>query len=107
MHLLPDLAVPDAAFATPSRAPPTSALHRIEDKDDTTSASADLAASFPPPERADPAAEFGQIPSGRSGRGLFGSSDVWVRETAIRWRPRPWIKLRLIPRPGPVRNRLM
>jgi hypothetical protein len=60
----------------------TSALQRIEEEDDTTSASADLAAAFPPPERPEPVGELGQILSGRSGRGLFGNSDVWVTETA-------------------------
>ncbi len=81
MYLSPDLAVPTPL--TPAvEASLTSALHRIEDEDDTTSASADLAASFPPPEREEPAGELGQILSGRSGRGLFGNSDVWVTETA-------------------------
>jgi hypothetical protein len=81
MYLSPDLAVPTPL--TPEVAASlTSALRRIEEEDDATAASADLAASFPPPERADPAGELGQILSGRSGRGLFGNSDVWVTETA-------------------------
>lgn len=81
MYLSPDLAVPTPL--TPEVASSlTSALHKIEDEDDTTSASADLAVSFPPPERADPVGELGQIVSDRSGRGLFGNSDVWVTETA-------------------------
>jgi hypothetical protein len=81
MYLSPDLAVPTPL--TPAIAGSlTSALHRIEEEDDTTAASADLAASFPPPERAEPTTELGQILSGRSGRGLFGNSDVWVTETA-------------------------
>ena len=81
MYLSPDLAVPTPL--TPAVAGSlTSALHRIEEEDDTTSASTDLAASFPPPERAEPTTELGQILSGRSGRGLFGNSDVWVTETA-------------------------
>jgi hypothetical protein len=80
MYLSPDLAVPTPL--TPEVAASlTSALHRIEEEDDTTAASADLAAGFPPPERTDPASELGQILSGRSGRGLFGNSDVWVTET--------------------------
>jgi hypothetical protein len=83
MYLSPDLAVPTPL--TPAIAGSlTSALHRIEEEDDTTAASADLAASFPPPERAEPTTELGQILSGRSGRGLFGNSDVWVTETASR-----------------------
>ena len=81
MYLSPDLAVPTPL--TPEvEASLTSALQRIEEEDDATSASADLAAAFPPPERAEPAGELGQILSGRSGRGLFGNSDVWVTETA-------------------------
>jgi hypothetical protein len=61
-----------------------SALRRIEAGDDRTAASQDLAARFPPPERADPASELGQALSGRAGRGLFGNSDVWVTETPSR-----------------------
>jgi len=81
MYLSPDLAVPTPL--TPEVAASlNSALQRIEEEDDTTAASADLAAAFPPPERAEPAEELGQILSGRSGRGLFGNSDVWVTETA-------------------------
>ena len=81
MYLSPDLAVPTPL--TPEvEGSLTSALRRIEEDDDTTAASADLAAGFPPPERSDPATELGQILSGRSGRGLFGNSDVWVTETA-------------------------
>jgi hypothetical protein len=81
MYLSPDLAVPTPL--TPEVAASlTSALRRIEEEDDTTAASADLAASFPPPEREDPAGELGQILSARSGRGLFGNSDVWVTESA-------------------------
>lgn len=81
MYLSPDLAVPTPL--TPEvEASLTSALHRIEEEDDTTAASADLATSFPPPDRPEPTGELGQILSGRSGRGLFGNSDVWVTETA-------------------------
>jgi hypothetical protein len=81
MYLSPDLAVPTPlppAVATSL----ASALRRIEAEDDTTAASADLAAYFPPPERAEPVSDLGQMLSGRSGRGLFGNSDVWVTETA-------------------------
>lgn len=59
-------------------------LHRIEDDDDVTSASQDLAHRFPPPDRVDPLAEIGGTLSGRAGRGLFGNSDVWVTETPAR-----------------------
>jgi hypothetical protein len=81
MYLSPDLAVP-TPLSREVAASLSSALHRIEEDDDTTAASADLAASFPPPERSDPVGELGQIVSDRSGRGLFGNSDVWVTETA-------------------------
>ena len=80
MYLSPDLAMP--APLTPAIAASlASALRRIEADDDTTAASQDLAARFPPPERADPVSELGRMLSGRAGRGLFGNSDVWVTET--------------------------
>jgi hypothetical protein len=80
MYLSPDLAMP--APLTPTIAASlTSALRRIEADDDTSAASQDLAARFPPPERADPVSELGRMLSGRAGRGLFGNSDVWVTET--------------------------
>jgi hypothetical protein len=80
MYLSPDLAVPTPL--TPAVASSlASALRRIEADDDVTAASKDLAARFPPPERADPAGELGQA---LSGRGLFGNSDVWVTETPSR-----------------------
>ncbi len=56
-------------------------LHHLEDSDDTTAVSGDLAHLFPPPDRADPVAEVGKTLKGRAGRGLFGNSDVWVSET--------------------------
>lgn len=56
----------------------TRTLERIEDQDDTTSASPDLARRFPPPERADVLAELVYHPRSRNGRGLFGSSEVYV-----------------------------
>jgi hypothetical protein len=80
MYLSPDLAVP-TPLPPAVAASLDSALRRIEADDDTTSASADLAAYFPPPDRPEPALELGQMLSGRSGRGLFGNSDVWVTET--------------------------
>ncbi len=80
MYLSPIVAVP-TALAPPVAQSLTSALHRIEEDDDVTSASGDLAGRFPPPDRPEPAAELGQALSGRAGRGLFGSSAVWVTET--------------------------
>jgi hypothetical protein len=80
MYLSPLLAVPTSL--TPEVAGSlASALRRIEADDDTTAVSPDLAARFPPPERADPAKELGQALTGRGGRGLFGNSVVWVTET--------------------------
>src|SRR4051794_11462421 len=58
----------------------TSALERIEEGDDTTSASPDLAKHFPPPDRANTLAELVFHPKSRNGRGLFGASDVYVTE---------------------------
>jgi hypothetical protein len=80
MYLSPDLAMPTPLTPTIA-ASLTSALRRIEADDDTSAASQDLAARFPPPERADPVSELGRMLSGRAGRGLFGNSDVWVTET--------------------------
>jgi hypothetical protein len=83
LYLSPDLAVPTPLSSTVAGAL-TTALRRIEAADDVTSASADLAARFRPPERADPASELGRALDGRAGRGLFGSSPVWVTETPSR-----------------------
>jgi hypothetical protein len=59
----------------------TGALERIEDADDVTSASPDLAARFPPPDRANTLDELVLVPGTRGGRGLFGSSEVYVIES--------------------------
>ena len=80
MYLSPAVAVP-VSLSPPVAKSLASALRRIEAADDVTSASADLARRFPPPERADPAGELGRTLSGRAGRGLFGGSGVWVTET--------------------------
>jgi len=56
----------------------TSTLERVEDQDDTTSASPDLATLFPPPDRRNTFAELVFHHQGRNGRGLFGSADVYV-----------------------------
>ena len=80
MYLSPVVSVPTAL--APAVAQSLSlALRRIEAEDDATAVSRDLAARFPPPERPDPAAELGRALSGRSGRGLFGSSGAWVTQT--------------------------
>jgi hypothetical protein len=83
MYLSPNLAVP-TSLTPPVARSLTQALRRIEADDDVTAVSQDLAARFPPPDRADLAAELGQALSGRAGRGLFGSSEVWVTETPSR-----------------------
>ena len=80
MYLSPNVAMP-TPLPPAVAASLTSALRRIEADDDTTAVSRDLAARFPPPERADPVAELGQMLSERGGRGLFGNSGVWVTET--------------------------
>jgi hypothetical protein len=80
MYLSPDLAVP-TPLTSEVAGSLAATLRRIEADDDVTSASKDLAGRFPPPDRPDPANEIGQTLSGRAGRGLFGSSDVWVTQT--------------------------
>ena len=80
MYLSPDLAVP-TSLPPPVAESLASALRRIEADDDVTAVSQDLAGRFPPPDQADPANELGQALTGRAGRGLFGSSKVWVTET--------------------------
>ncbi len=83
MYLSPILAVP-TSLTPPVARSLTRALRRIEADDDVTAVSQDLAARFPPPDRADLAGELGQALSGRAGRGLFGNSDVWVTQTPSR-----------------------
>jgi hypothetical protein len=82
MYLSPDLG---ATMPLPAAAERelTGALERIEEDDDTTSASADIAGRFPPPDRANTLAELVFVPGTEAhrGRGLFGASDVWITET--------------------------
>jgi hypothetical protein len=59
----------------------TGALDQIEEADDVTSASPELAARFPPPDRANELAELVFTPGTRGGRGLFGASGVYVIES--------------------------
>ena len=80
MYLSPAVAIP-ASLSPPVAESLAGALRRIEAEDDVTSASGDLVGRFPPPVRANPAAELGRSLPGRAGRGLFGSSEVWVTET--------------------------
>ncbi|WP_329038273.1 hypothetical protein OHT61_13755 [Streptomyces sp. NBC_00178] len=80
LYLAPVLAVP-TALTPPVARMLTQALRRIEEADDATAVSEDLAARFPPPDREDLAGELGQSLPDRAGRGLFGNSEVWVTET--------------------------
>jgi len=82
MYLSPDLRarvpLPKAASDELTRV-----VSRLEESDDETSASPDLAARFPPPERADSLRELtftGEV----QGRGLFAGSDVWITRMAAR-----------------------
>jgi hypothetical protein len=105
IYLSPDLAVP-VQLSPPVAAALATALRWIERDDDVTAVSGELARRFAPPDRADPSRELGQTLRGRAGRGLFGSSQVWVTETMspvataiLRPRPPPpgWL-----PRAGPA-----
>ncbi|MEU9130929.1 hypothetical protein AB0D08_23005 [Kitasatospora sp. NPDC048540] len=82
MYLSPAVTAPTELAPAVSRALAV-ALRRIEADDDTTSASADLAVRFPPPELADPSDELGETLSDRAGRGLFGNSQVWISEAPL------------------------
>ena len=106
IYLSPDLAVP-TPLAPPVAALLATSLRRIEADDDVTSASADLARRFAPPERADPSRELGQSLQGRAGRGLFGNSEVWVTESpspvaATMLRPQPQPPPAWVPSAGPA-----
>src|ERR1700761_7929392 len=81
LYLSPALAIP-GTLSPPVAQSLATTLRRIEAADDVPSASADLAGRFPPPDRADPAADLGRAMAGRAGRGLVGHSEVWVTETA-------------------------
>jgi hypothetical protein len=81
MYLSPDIAMPQSVPPAVA-ASLSSALKRLEEGDDVTSASVDLARLFPPPEREDPVDELGRSMSDGAGRGLFGNSNVWVSETS-------------------------
>ncbi|NYF97558.1 hypothetical protein [Janibacter cremeus] len=61
----------------------TAALERVEDADDTTSASPDLARHFPPPNRSSTAAELVLDPGTRNGRGMFGAADIHVHQGQV------------------------
>ena len=83
MYLSPDLAVP-VSLPAPVAESLALSLRRISAADDTTAVSRDLAGRFRPPGAADPSNELGRALPGRTGRGLFGSSKVWVTESPVR-----------------------
>lgn len=78
MYLSPSVA---ATVPVPAKAEQEllAALERVEDQDDCTSASPDLARHFPPPDRTNAFAELVVRPGTRNGRGLFGSSEVHIK----------------------------
>ena len=82
MYLSPALAVP-VSMSPPVAQALAATLRRIEQEDDTTAVSADLAVRFPPPNQPDPVNELGGALQERGGRGLFGNSEVWVTESAL------------------------
>lgn len=61
----------------------TAALERVEDADDATSASPDLARRFPPPDRSSTVAELVLDPGTRNGRGMFGAADIHVHRGQV------------------------
>lgn len=80
MYLSPDLRarvpLPKAASDELTRV-----VERLEESEDATSASPDLAARFPPPQRADTLREL-TFTGDVQGQGLFGGSDVWITRKA-------------------------
>jgi hypothetical protein len=96
LYLSPALAVP-TSMSPPVADALAATLRRLEQQDDITAVSADLAARFRPPGQLDPANELGAALPERAGRGLFGNSEVWVTET-----PSPTAIAVLRERAGPV-----
>jgi hypothetical protein len=80
MYLSPDVSMPQS-LPSAIAASLGNALKKLEEGDDTTAVSADLAGLFPPPEREDPTDELGRSMANGAGRGLFGNSNVWISET--------------------------
>jgi hypothetical protein len=83
MYLSPALAVP-TSMTPPVAEVLAATLRRLDEDDDTTAVSADLAARFPPAGQLDPVNELGAALPERAGRGLFGNSEVWVTESPSR-----------------------
>ena len=61
----------------------TAAIERVEDADDTTSASPDLARHVPPPDRSNTLAELAFDPTSRNGRGIFGAAEIHVHSGQV------------------------
>lgn len=82
MYLSPDLRarvpLPQAANAELTRV-----VSRLEESDDVTSASPEIAARFPAPDRANDLREL-TFTGDVQGRGRFAGSDVWITRTAAR-----------------------
>jgi hypothetical protein len=80
MYLSPDLGarvpLPQAASGEC-----TAVVSQLEEEDDVTSASPDIAQRFPPPDRDEDLREL-TFTGAVQGRGLFGGSDVWITKTA-------------------------
>ena len=83
MYLSPDLRA-RVPLPPSASADLTATLERIEDDDDTTAASADLARLFPPPDRVNTLAELVFVGGDQQSNGLFGGSDVWVTQVPSR-----------------------
>lgn len=79
MYLSPDLGarvpIPEAVSDEL-----TGVIAEIEEYDDATSASGEVAERFPPPKRASSLREL-EFTGIAQGRGLFGGSDVWITKT--------------------------
>src|ERR1700744_3511078 len=108
LYLSPAVAIPTPLAPAVARSL-AAALQRIEDTDDTTSVSADLAARFPPTDRADPVAELGEALSERGGRGLLGNSEIWVSQppspittSVLNQRPEPAVSTGPVPTNSPA-----
>lgn len=83
MYLSPGLAVP-TPLPPPIADAVAATLRRIEEQDDITAVSSDLARRFPLPDGVNPVLDLGRALPGRAGRGLFGNSAIWVTETPSR-----------------------
>ena len=79
MYLSPDLGarvpIPEAVSDEL-----TGMIAEIEEDDDVTSATGEIAERFPPPKRASSLREL-EFTGRAQGRGLFGGSDVWITRT--------------------------